>query len=215
MSSGFGGSLFLFTCLGVSNAGGEFLGGEATKHRGMNRTDPRTSQHCDHRFRYHRHVDHNTVTLFNADGAQVSGQVRHLLHTIHKCYCLIDWFRSLEQQHTVARLIAWLMSSHVKKFQTIPLPQLSIASFFRTIHTNLVMKIIVCQGSDRVRHRAVVDQCHVRAVACVAVSVDGVVADGNFSTGKPVQKTPIVYSWIFRTPFAVHGSIKGVPQTIW
>ena len=49
--------------LGVVDAGGELVRGEAAEHDGMDGADPRAGQHRDDRLRHHRHVDDDAVAL--------------------------------------------------------------------------------------------------------------------------------------------------------
>lgn len=53
--------------LGVVDAGRKLLRGKAPEHHRMNRADARAGQHRNHGLRHHRHVDHDTVALGDAE----------------------------------------------------------------------------------------------------------------------------------------------------
>ncbi len=54
--------------LGVVDAGGQAVGGKATKHHGVNRADAGAGQHGKAGFCHHRHVNQHAVALGNAQG---------------------------------------------------------------------------------------------------------------------------------------------------
>ena len=49
----------------IINTDRQLIRGEASKNHRVNRSKPGTSQHCDHCFRNHRHVDDDPVSFFN------------------------------------------------------------------------------------------------------------------------------------------------------
>ena len=65
--------------LGVVDAGGELLGGEAAEHHRMHRAEPRAGQHADHRLMHHRHVDDDAVALADAEIGEHGGERLHLV----------------------------------------------------------------------------------------------------------------------------------------
>ena len=65
--------------LGVVDAGGQLLGGEAAEHHRMHRADARAGQHRHDRFGDHRHVDQDTVARLDAEVLQHGGERRRLV----------------------------------------------------------------------------------------------------------------------------------------
>ena len=60
--------------LGVVDAGRELVRGEAAEHHRVHRANARAGEHGDHRLRHHRHIDHHTVALGDAELAQNRSQ---------------------------------------------------------------------------------------------------------------------------------------------
>ena len=60
--------------LGVVDAGRELVRGEAAEHHRVHRADARASEHADRRFWHHRHIEHDTVALLDAEVTQDRGQ---------------------------------------------------------------------------------------------------------------------------------------------
>jgi hypothetical protein len=52
-------------------------GGEATEHHRVDRPQPCTGQHGDHRLGHHRQVDHDAVAARDAQRRQCTGELRH------------------------------------------------------------------------------------------------------------------------------------------
>ena len=63
--------------LGALDPGGEFGGGEAAEHDGVDRAQPRAGQHGHRRLWHHRHVDHDTIPAPDAQGRERARQPRH------------------------------------------------------------------------------------------------------------------------------------------
>ncbi len=61
----------------VVDANGEFRRGESTEHHRVHRADARAGEHRDRRFRHHRHVDDDPVTLAHAECGKTAGDARH------------------------------------------------------------------------------------------------------------------------------------------
>ena len=64
--------------LAIVDAGGEFLGREATEHDRVDGADPRTSQHAEHRLRHHGHIEDDDVALLDAEVAQHGAEQLYL-----------------------------------------------------------------------------------------------------------------------------------------
>ena len=64
--------------LGVVDAGGELLGGEAAEHHRVDGADARAGEHGEHRLRHHRHIDDDAVALLDAEVAQDGAEQLHL-----------------------------------------------------------------------------------------------------------------------------------------
>ena len=64
--------------LAVVYAGGELFRREAAEHDGMNGADARASQHAEHGFRHHRHIEDHDVALSDAEVAQHGAEQLHL-----------------------------------------------------------------------------------------------------------------------------------------
>ena len=60
--------------LGVVDAGRELVRGEAAEHHRVHRANARASEHTDRRFWHHRHIDHDTVALLDAEVTQDRSQ---------------------------------------------------------------------------------------------------------------------------------------------
>ena len=56
--------------LGVVDADRELFRGKPAKHDGVYRADACASEHCDHRFRHHRHVENDAVAFDDAEITQ-------------------------------------------------------------------------------------------------------------------------------------------------
>ena len=65
--------------LGIVEAFGELVAGEAAEHDRVDRTEASRGQHRDHRLRHHRHVDDDAVALFDAESRQNGRERRHLV----------------------------------------------------------------------------------------------------------------------------------------
>ena len=59
---------------GVVNSYCQFVGGKAAEHHGVNGAQARAGQHCNGRFRYHRHVNHHPVTFVHTFIFQGTGK---------------------------------------------------------------------------------------------------------------------------------------------
>lgn len=64
--------------LGMVDPGGELLGRESAEDERVNSADASTRQHCDDRFRYHRHVDEDAVALDDPTWLQNGRELWHL-----------------------------------------------------------------------------------------------------------------------------------------
>ena len=60
--------------LGVVDAGRELVRGEAAEHHRVHRADARASEHGDHRFRHHGHIEDDAIALRDAEIAQDRGE---------------------------------------------------------------------------------------------------------------------------------------------
>ena len=55
---------------------------EAAEHHRMHRADPRASQHRDHGFRHHRHIEDDAVAFGDAEIGHDGGERLHLLQQL-------------------------------------------------------------------------------------------------------------------------------------
>ena len=60
--------------LGIVDAGRELVRREAAEHHRVHRADARASEHGNHRFRHHRHVEDDAIALLDAEIAQDRGE---------------------------------------------------------------------------------------------------------------------------------------------
>ena len=60
--------------LGVVDAGRELVRRETAEHHRVHRANARTGEHADRRLRHHRHIEHDTVALLDAEVAQDPSQ---------------------------------------------------------------------------------------------------------------------------------------------
>ena len=65
--------------LGIVEAFGELVAGEAAEHDRVDRTEASRGQHRDHCLRHHRHVNDDAVALFDAEPRQNGRERRHLV----------------------------------------------------------------------------------------------------------------------------------------
>jgi hypothetical protein len=65
--------------IAVVDAARQLLGGKAAEHDGMHRAEPGAGEHRHHRFRNHRHVDDDPVTLAHALRRDHAGDRRHAI----------------------------------------------------------------------------------------------------------------------------------------
>ena len=61
--------------LGVLDPGRKLLRREAAEHHAVHRPDPRASQHRDHGFRYHRHIEDDAVPLETPKSCMIAASV--------------------------------------------------------------------------------------------------------------------------------------------
>ena len=65
--------------LGIVEAFGELVAGEAAEHDRVDRTEASRGQHRDHCLRHHRHVNDDAVAFFDAEPRQNGRERRHLV----------------------------------------------------------------------------------------------------------------------------------------
>ena len=65
--------------LGIVEAFGELVAGEAAEHDRVDRTEASRGQHRDHCLRHHRHVNDDAVAFFDAEPGQNGRERRHLV----------------------------------------------------------------------------------------------------------------------------------------
>ena len=68
--------------LAVIDAGRQFIGGETAEHHRVNRANPRTGQHAEHRLGNHRHINDDSVALDHAQAGQHTGKTGYLIQQV-------------------------------------------------------------------------------------------------------------------------------------
>ena len=70
--------------LGIIDPRGQLIRRKSSKHHRVNGADAGASEHCDHRFRDHRHIDDDAITPPDTKPPQRAAQARRAVPQLHE-----------------------------------------------------------------------------------------------------------------------------------